>query len=695
MLNYWSYSDLSGARRIFLALVVLMGSTGLAFPQKTVTDAVTVADTNTMQKSLQVYSSKDGEFTDFKLPFIIGDQLQIPLTLSKEIALASYLVQISITPGLKGDSDILFQSKVEDIKRQTTSLKFDLSKYPIGKITIHAVVSDGKVKPTIIMEKLNTALLTRGITSLNELKEGEYRIFQASDAQGASKWDKGIAKSARGEIPYLRSALGKLEFNLPGTGRCAIYVGIIGNESELNFAINSQNYPVKLEGMNPFYNTSNVWGESFVGIVDLKAANTATLSAVFPSRVTYLRIQKLTSNQQALFDSNIPNVPTVICSQDGYSNFFFHKSDTPEMLRNLISSTRDFELQSYDWCVGVTTAVNYKSRITSNFGHKGKSILDGDKHAVEVVDKMIVDGFDPLAIVIEQIHADKYKANVVIRMDAVYPPPAAFALNGRFYDENPEIRMRNIKGVRGIQLSYAYPKMRKYMVDMVKEILKYNPDCIMLEFMRHPPFFGYDQPLIDLYTKRYGSCTPYDFGTDQWKNLQNELMTSMIIEMRQAIDAKSPKIQLHVSFDFEDYKNSGIDVATWTSNGLVDALCPGRYIMNEKKLFDLTPFASMAKNSPRKCILIPRVEATIVGKDPTRSEELGQEKPPLHIYLSPNQYRQIMSEFIKMGAVALRPLNGGGDRETCLALADRKGLALWFEFKYPVCSLSESVTLPE
>jgi hypothetical protein len=279
-------------------------------------------------------------------------------------------------------------------------------------------------------------------------------------------------------------------------------------------------------------------------------------------------------------------------------------------------------------------------------------------------------------------------------MNAVYPPPHDLALNGRFYDENPEIRMRDINGKVSIQLSYAYPKMRKFIVDMVKEVVEYKPDGIMLEFMRHPPFFGYDQPLIELYAKRYGSCTPKDFGSDNWKKLQNELMTSMMKEIRQAIDAKSPKIQLHVSFDFEDYKKDGIDVAAWTREGLVDALCPGRYVMSDKKLFDLAPFAAMAKNSPRKCVLIPRVEASIVGKDTTRAEELGQETV-LRINLAPNQYRQIMSEFIKMGAVALRPLNGGGDRETCLALADRKGLALWYEFKYPVCDFNERVTIKE
>jgi hypothetical protein len=652
---------------------------------------------NTMQKSLRVYSARDCEIANFKLPFIIGDQLQMPLTLSKGNAPASHVVQVSIMPGLKGDSDILFQSKLEKLKNGTNSLKLDLSKYPVGKITLQTVVTDGKERPTIILENLTTALLTRGISSSNELKAGEYRIFQTGDAKVVGEWTKGVAKNAGGEIPYLKSASGKLEFNLPGTGRCAIYVGIIGNDSKLNLAVNGQSYPVILERMNPYYNTPNVLGEGFVGIVNLSTASTATLSVESPSRVTYLRIQKLTPAQQALFDSNIPNVPTVIGHQDGHSNFFFRLSDTPEMLRGLISrSSKDFELNSYDWCVGTTTAVNYKSKITSNFG-KGEGSLDGEKHATDVVNKMIADGFDPMEIVIKQLHDDKCRANVVIRMNAVYPPPISFALNGRFCNENPELRMRDINGnitnlITG--LSYAYPKMRQYMVNMVKEILEYNPDCIMLEFMRAPPFFGYDQPLIDLYAKRYGSCTPKDFGTDNWKKLQDELMTSMVKEMRQAIDAKSPKIQLHVSFDFQDYKNDGVDVVTWTREGLVDALCPGRIMMSDKKLFDLAPFAAMAKTSPRKCVLIPRVEGGLVGSDTTRAEELGQEKI-LRINLSTNQYRQIMSEFIKMGAIALRPLNGGGDKETCLALADRKGLALWYEFKYPVCDFNESITLAE
>jgi hypothetical protein len=647
---------------------------------------------NTMQKSLRAYSAKDCEIAKFKLPFIIGDQLQMPLNLSKCNAPASYVVQVSIMPGLKGDSDILFQSKLEKLKNGTNSLNFDLSKYPTGKITLQTIVTDGKEKPTIILENLTTALLTRGISSANELKAGEYRIFQASDAQGASEWTKGVAKSAGGEIPYLQSTSEKLEFNLPGTGRCAIYVGIIGNDSKLNLTVNGKNYSVILERMNPYYNTSNVWGEGFVGIFDLSTTATAILSANTLSRVTYLRIQKLTSAQQALFDSNIPNVPTVIGHEDGFSNFFFRLTDTPEILRDVISkNSKDFQVNSFDWCIGATTAVNYKSKIASNFGYKGEGSLDGEKHAIKVVNKMIADGFDPMEIVIKQLHDDKCQANVVIRMNAVYPPPHDLALNGKFYDENPGIRMKDINGKVSLSLSYAYPKMRQYMVDMVKEILEYNPDCIMLEFMRHPPFFGYDQPLIDLYAKRYGSCTPKDFGTDNWRKLQDDLMTSMIKEIRQVIDAKSPKIQLHVSFDFQDYKKDGVDVVTWTREGLVDALCPGRYLQSDRKLFDLAPFAAMAKTSPRKCVLIPRVEGSIVGGDTTRAEELGQETI-LRISLSPNQYRHIMSEFIKMGAVALRPLNGGGDRETCLALADRKGLALWYEFKYPVCDFNESVT---
>jgi Glycosyl hydrolase-like 10 len=651
--------------------------------------------TGTMKKSIRIFSSKDSEITSFKLPFIIGDKLQMPVALKKGNAPANYVLSVIITPGLKGKSDVVFKRKLNKLKNGKNNLNLDLAKYPMGKISLQAIVTDGKTPPTMIAEKSVTALLTRGISSADKLKTGEYRIFQATKAAGADEWTKGTARSANGEIPFLQSASGKLEFKLPAAGLCAIYAGVVGNDSKLNLSINNKKYPIVLERMNRYYNTPNVWGESFVGIVDLKTAGNATLSAVANSRVTYLRIQRLSTRQQALYDSQVPNVPTIVGHQDGHSNFFFRHSDTPEALRKLISrSSKGHQVHSYDWCVGVTTAVNYKSKLTSNFSYKGKSHLDGERHAAKVVDKMIADGFDPLAIVIKQLHKDNVKANVVIRMNAVYPNPTGWSLNGRFYDENPEIRMHKINGRKTIRLSYAYPKMRQYIVAMVKEVLAYNPDGIMLEFMRHPPFFGYDPPLIALYTKRYGSCTPKDFGNAKWKALQNELMTSIIKEIRQAVDAKNPKIQFHVSFDFRNYNRDGLDVATWTKEGLVDAICPGRYVMGNKKLFDLAPFVAMARKSPRKCVIIPRVEGSIVGKDTTRAEELGKEKI-LRIGLAPNQYRHIMSEFIRMGAVALRPLNGGGSREICLSLANRKELALWEEFKYPVCDTSQNVTITD
>ncbi|MPM52147.1 hypothetical protein SDC9_98903 [bioreactor metagenome] len=190
--------------------------------------------------------------------------------------------------------------------------------------------------------------------------------------------------------------------------------------------------------------------------------------------------------------------------------------------------------------------------------------------------------------------------------------------------------------------------------------------------MRHPPFFGYDQPLIAEYAKRYGQCRESDFGNENWQLLQCELMSDFVRKARQAIDAVDPKIALEVSFDEKNYYAQGLDVAHWLKSGWVDMIAPGIGDVGEEKYFPLQPFTAMIKTSPRKCLLFPRVEATIYGGDTTAKEEQGLEK--IHRRnVSLNMFRELFLKFRAEGADGIRPFNTGYPT-LAEALADENGL---------------------
>ena len=195
---------------------------------------------------------------------------------------------------------------------------------------------------------------------------------------------------------------------------------------------------------------------------------------------------------------------------------------------------------------------------------------------------------------------------------------------------------------------------------MAKEIAAYKPDALVIDFLRHPAFFGYDKPLIDEYTRLYGSCNWNDVGNERWQKMIGEIMTGWLREVRSEIKKIHPAIELEVHIDCENYKKYGTPVDRFLEEGLVDAISPGFYGNGPEKLFSLTPFREMIKKSPIPVKLYPRVESTIDGHDPTPEEEAGLVKRPVQIYCSNNQWKSIYYRFMMDGADGIRPFNTGG-----------------------------------
>ena len=194
---------------------------------------------------------------------------------------------------------------------------------------------------------------------------------------------------------------------------------------------------------------------------------------------------------------------------------------------------------------------------------------------------------------------------------------------------------------------------------MVKEIAAAEPDYLCIEFLRHPTFFGYDKPLIDEYIKRHGSFSAKDFGNDKYLKIMQDIMFEYLKNVRAAIDAVNPAIKLAINFDHAAYLRHGLDVKRIMQAGLVDMISPGIYHVGYEKYFDLKPFVAMAKKSPRKVEVFPRVECTIMGSDPTPEEEKGLVKIQRKS-MSQNMLTGIFANFVADGADGLRPFNGGG-----------------------------------
>jgi hypothetical protein len=464
-------------------------------------------------------------------------------------------------------------------------------------------------------------------------------------------------------------------------GTYAVYLEIMGTEPVKIRDESGNTLSLKLDTWHPEDLSPQLRGEVCALVRHFTRPETLQVISGAPIAV---RIQEVSSERAAIWNAPPEIVPATIIHDDGYSAFFTGQLQTREDFRELLAGLSRTPLYAYDWCVGVTTTVNYPSKFASNFGWNGIFWREGDHRAAVAVNRLISDGNDPVKSVGE--FCDKYgvRYSLTLRANATYPSRSS-GMNGKFYHDNPHLRQSSADGRRGIRLSYAYPEVRQFLLQLIGEMVAYKPDAIVIEFMRHPPFFGYDEPLIETYRKRHGSCTPADFMNADWQAIQCEIMDEFMAQVRQTINASSHSTALEVSFDCAKYYEQGLNIERWLSRGYIDMISPGTYGVGERKFFPMQPFVRMIQASPRRCLLFPRVEATIIGQDPTPDEEKGLVEIRRK-KLSVNMFKELFIRFRADGADGLRPFNTNSP-ELARVLADRSLLKRFEEFEMPMLDI--------
>jgi hypothetical protein len=180
-----------------------------------------------------------------------------------------------------------------------------------------------------------------------------------------------------------------------------------------------------------------------------------------------------------------------------------------------------------------------------------------------------------------------------------------WGLRSRFSQGHPQFRWRHRDGrdYRS-QLSFAYPQVRKYKTALLDELLRrYAIDGLFLDWIRtgdvrdNPQTdadgvadSGYEQPLIELFKKKYGR-DPRDLpnGDDRWVRLRAEPQTEFMRAARHVARSQNRPVPLAVmvahpwhyrgAMNRIDGNLRGLllDVTTWAREGLMDAAVAAGY----------------------------------------------------------------------------------------------------------------------
>lgn len=359
----------------------------------------------------------------------------------------------------------------------------------------------------------------------------------------------------------------------------------------------------------------------------------------------------------------------VVINDDGFSAFFSGAYQSVADVRQRILSHRDTPLAVLEWCVTSGSRVNYPSTISELIG---AGLTDfprrGDRQAYEAFRRIADGGVNLTAAVAAACHEAGFLCYASMRMNGDYAKSADGDLNQRqfnstFWWQHPDLRVRGPKGEDRTKLSYAYPEVREFKLGILREVAATDIDGVNLDFLRHPPFFGYDEPLLRAFREKYGEDARTVKPDDpRWLDLRAEVMTGFVRAVRELLDAAGAKrgrrLGLSVRVDWREYRAWGCDLETWIKAGWLDYAVIAQHTLGGYE-FDLRPFVAMAAGTG--CAIYFGEEAITSGHDLTAKEDKliakGELAPPKRDRLSPAQYRTRAARWHTAGADGVHLFN--------------------------------------
>lgn len=410
-----------------------------------------------------------------------------------------------------------------------------------------------------------------------------------------------------------------------------------------------------------------------------------------PGSLAYIKLLALTAEkaQRQKENTHKGNRKRVISNWDGYSTFYRGRTHDRASTEALVNSYQD----QVDFCIGLSDVFNYDSKVGSFLDTKyiTSELRKGDILAYERIKKMNELGDVPLKVVVSQAHRNGIQAFASLRMNAFGGGP------GEFFKSHPEFAVIGSDGKKyssGKFQSFVFPEVRQFRLDVLKEVAAFGVDGVNLDFMRYPLFFGYEKPLVDGFTGKYGIRPEAIEPTDQrWLLWQAEYLTKFFRDLRRELaqTGHAVKISARIPSTLDESLAKGLDVSTWVKEGLVDMIIP--VLSPHDEQCDISGFRKLVKGTATA--LCPSIDPTLSGRDPSAEDE----KPGAPLK-TPNSRMDItrlkvrIAELYRQGADGVYFFNFGPDPALQRELMNGAALLYWADYARPAMMRCQAVTFP-
>ncbi|MFD0961440.1 DUF2341 domain-containing protein [Paenibacillus chungangensis] len=433
------------------------------------------------------------------------------------------------------------------------------------------------------------------------------------------------------------------------------------------------------------------------------------------ARIAYVKLKGLSDEEIELYQKQDegPNGKRVIYNNDGYSDFFSGMYDTKEGLyEHAVDLFENQDVSALHWALGTTMNV-LRDSAAAGMPYAGMTpeqealMRDGDKHVRDTVLTYIDAGNDPLTLVASRGKEIGLETIASLRMSAFYNEAQYPWLNGNRYGEFTDKGYRQVRkdGSQAVQMSYAFPEYRQYIIDVLKEAATVSDTegnalvaGVELDYCRYPYVLGYEAILTDAYEAEYGVDPRNETsaeGLQRWQQFRADIMTAFMQEVRDELEGKS----IAVRIPNVDYFQYGLDIDAWIEQELVDMLVPCT-IGHEDFFEEIGQFHELTDDTGIK--LYGNINGTLSGHDLTKREEellkRGVRLKVGHTRVSRAQYLLRAHQYYEAGYDGIYIFNSwrgiaSEGQSTLGLLGDKVKVEKWYGLSYPAEWVQNLVTV--
>lgn len=326
--------------------------------------------------------------------------------------------------------------------------------------------------------------------------------------------------------------------------------------------------------------------ECFLTVADLKGQSVEiSPQRGLPATICYVKLVPLTSAEvQARTQKTAsPATRTSIVTFDGHSWIWPFAPTTAEHLAEEFRGLEGTDIGKWWFQVTGADLVCYPSKVGTYAG-EGTTDFPTGAYAVytKSLEALFKKGINPLKVAREAAKAQGAEFHVMLRPAGwVGSMPYEETFNSKFFYQHPEWRCVDRDGTPTFFMSYAYPQVRKQLLDIFAETLELQPEGVGFLFNRGMPLMLWEDAFCERFKQMHNSDAKSVPDDDpRIHATRAAVMTDFLTEVRALLDETAKKqgrtqrykISLGTFSNEADNTRWGLNLPTWIKRGLVDEL---------------------------------------------------------------------------------------------------------------------------